>query len=53
VGVLRSDDFGTLRKGYFVVFSGQYDTQSAAQRAADGLRTSAPGAYARYVAPQG
>jgi hypothetical protein len=33
VGVLDSGKFATLHPGYFVVFSGIYDTQSAAQAA--------------------
>ena len=48
-GVLHSDDFASLRKGYWVVFSGQYDARKAAEAAAEG----APGdAYARRVVPR-
>jgi septal ring-binding cell division protein DamX len=49
VGVLNSDDFTSLRKGYWVVFSGQYDSRSAAESAAE----SASGdAYARQLVPR-
>ena len=33
-GVLRSDDYSSLRAGYWVVFSGQYETREEAQTAA-------------------
>jgi hypothetical protein len=52
VGVLDSDDYSSLRGGYFVVFSGQYDSQDQAQTAAEGFGSSAPGAYARKVTPK-
>lgn len=52
VGLLHSNDFSTLRAGYWVVFSGQYDTRKAAQDAAKGLQSPAPGAYARQVKPK-
>lgn len=48
-GVLHSDDFSSLRKGYWVVFSGQYDTQKAAESAAQG---TGAGAYARRIVPR-
>ena len=48
-GVLNSDDFSSLRKGYWVVFSGQYDDQAAAQAAAEGKGGDA---YARRVVPR-
>ena len=48
-GVLHSDDYSSLRKGYWVVFSGQYDEQKAAQSAAEG---KGGGAYARRVVPR-
>ena len=38
IGVLKSDDFSSLRKGYWVVFSGQYDERSAAESAAEASR---------------
>jgi len=49
VGVLRSDDFSSLRKGYWVVFSGQYDSRSAAESAAEGATGDA---YARRIVPR-
>ena len=49
VGVLKSDDYSSLRKGYWVVFAGQYPSQDAAQTAA-GDRGG--GAYARRVVPR-
>jgi hypothetical protein len=48
-GVLHSDDYSSLRKGYWVVFAGQYDDQKAAQSAAKGKGS---GAYARRVVPR-
>ena len=49
VGVLQSDDFSSLRKGYWVVFSGQYDSRSAAESAANGASGDA---YARQIVPR-
>lgn len=51
VGVLESKDYSSLRAGYWVVFSGQYENQEAAQEAADGLKAKVPEAYARFVKP--
>jgi len=48
-GVLHSDDFSSLRKGFWVVFSGQYLDQKAAQSAAEGKGGDA---YARRVVPR-
>ena len=48
-GVLHSDEYSSLRKGYWVVFAGQYDDQKAAQSAAEG---KGGGAYARRVVPR-
>ena len=50
VGVLRSNDYSSLRSGYWVVFSGQYDTSEQAQDAAEAI--GANGAYARFVKPR-
>jgi hypothetical protein len=52
VGILNSSHFSTLRGGYFVVFSGQYDTLDAAQDAAKSAASQAPGAYAKQVKPK-
>lgn len=49
VGVLHSDDFSSLKPGYWVVFSGQYDSQSAASDALDGI--DAKDAYIRRIVP--
>jgi hypothetical protein len=51
VGVLHSDDFSSLNKGYWVVFSGTYDSKSAAEGALDGLKAKVPEAYVRHVVP--
>ena len=48
-GVLNSDDFSSLRKGYWVVFAGQYANEQAAQSAAEGKGGDA---YARRVVPR-
>lgn len=52
VGLLDSDDFSSLRGGYWVVFSGQYETVEEARTAAAGLGAQAAGAYARLVKPR-
>jgi hypothetical protein len=49
VGVLRSDDFSSLKPGFWVVFSGQYDSQSQASDALDGI--DAKDAYIRRIEP--
>ena len=48
-GVLHSDDFSSLREGYWVVFAGQYADLDAAQAAAKGKGGDA---YARRVVPR-
>jgi septal ring-binding cell division protein DamX len=50
--VLESGDFKSLRSGYFVVFSGQYDSRAAAERALSSLEAQAPQAYVRRVTPR-
>ncbi len=52
VGVLHSDDFSSLNKGYWVVFSGTYDSKSAADSALDGLKATVSQAYVRHVVPR-
>ena len=49
--MLHSDDFPTLRAGYWVVFDGQYDTieQAQAQAAADRGKGEFTDAYPRFV----
>jgi hypothetical protein len=49
VGVLHSDDFSSLKPGFWVVFSGEYDSQSAASDALDGI--DAKDAYIRRIEP--
>jgi hypothetical protein len=51
VGVLNSSDYSSLRSGYWVVFSGQYEDKSAAESAATGFKSSVPEAYVRLVTP--
>jgi hypothetical protein len=53
VGILDSDDYSTLEPGRFVVFSGQYDSQRAAEQAQKDLSKQVEGAYVRHVAPSG
>lgn len=52
VGILDSSRFASLRPGFHVVFSGQYDDVEAAQDAAESLRSTAPDAYARLIEPK-
>ena len=49
--ILKSDDFPTLRPGYWVVFDGQYDTieQAGAQAEADRAKGEFSDAYPRFV----
>ena len=49
VGVLDSDDFTSLKQGFWVVFAGEYDSQSEAAEALDGI--DAKDAYIRRVEP--
>jgi hypothetical protein len=49
VGVLDSDDFSSLKGGFWVVFAGQYDSQSEASDALDGI--DARDAYIRRIEP--
>ena len=48
VGVIRSDDYSSLHPGYFVVFSGVYPTNAAAQ---EGLAAARDAGYNPYVRP--
>ena len=48
-GVLLSTDFSALRSGYWVVFSGIYDSRVTAIAQATKLRGSFPRAYARRI----
>jgi hypothetical protein len=51
VGVLNSDNFSTLRSGYYVVFSGVYDTAAEAEGNVATAAATFPGALARKIAP--
>ena len=48
-GVIRSNDFATLPKGYFVVFGGAYKTRARADRAAARLGRKYQGAFTQLV----
>ena len=52
VGLLDSNDFGSLEPNRFVVFSGQYDSRRAADLALKGLGDQVEGAYVRHVAAE-
>jgi hypothetical protein len=52
VGILESDDYSSLEPGRFVVFSGQYDSQRAADQALEDLSGQVEGAYVRHVVPE-
>jgi hypothetical protein len=47
VGILDSDDFGSLEGGFWVVYSGEFDTQSEATQALDVI--DVPDAYIRRI----
>ncbi len=49
VGVLNSSDYSSLHPGYFVVFSGIYNTLDEAQAGLDTARASYPQAYTRQI----
>ena len=50
VGVLNSSDFSSLNPGFYVTFTGIYDTKSQAQAALPNARSKGfPTAYAREV----
>jgi hypothetical protein len=51
VGILDSDDYGSLEPGRFVVFSGQYDSERAAEQGLADLSGQVEGAYVRHVQP--
>jgi hypothetical protein len=52
VGVLRSDEFSSLHPGYFVVFTGVYDTRAQAEQGAAQARNRGYARpYAREIAP--
>jgi hypothetical protein len=49
VGVINSSEFSSLHAGYFVVFSGIYNSQSEARAGLDAAKGSYPQAYARQI----
>jgi hypothetical protein len=49
-GVLNSSDYSSLHPGYWVVFSGIYDTLDEARSALDTARGTYPQAYTRQIA---
>ena len=49
VGVLNSSEFSSLHPGYFVVFSGTFNSQSEASAALDTATASYPQAYIRQI----
>jgi hypothetical protein len=51
VGLLNSDDYPSLEPGRWVVFSGQYDSQRAADQGLTDLSDRVEGAYVRRVSP--
>lgn len=51
VGILDSNQYPTLEPNKWVVFSGQYDTERAADQALQGLTSQVEGAYVRHVSP--
>jgi hypothetical protein len=51
VGLLDSNDYGSLEPNRFVVFSGQYDSRRAADQAMKDLSDQVDGAYVRHVSP--
>jgi hypothetical protein len=52
VGILHSNDYSSLRSGYWVVYSGSYEDLSAAQDAAEAAQSTSSGAYAKLVKPK-
>lgn len=50
VGVLDSSDYSSMRAGYWVVFSGIYDTNAQARNGLQNARSKYPLAYVRQVA---
>jgi hypothetical protein len=52
VGILNSDGYSSIEPGRWVVFSGQYDTQRAANQALKDVSDQATGAYVRHIIPK-
>jgi hypothetical protein len=49
VGILRSNDYSSLEKGFWIVFSGVYRTRPQAERASRRLSRGFPGAFVQFV----
>ena len=49
VGVLNSSEFSSLHSGYFVVFSGVYNSQAEARSNLSSAKSSYPQAYVRQI----
>jgi hypothetical protein len=49
VGVLRSNDYPSLDKGFWIVFNGIYRTRREAQRATARSSRAFPGAFPQFV----
>jgi hypothetical protein len=49
VGVLNSSDFSSLHSGYFVVFSGVFNSEKEARSSLGSAKSSYPQAYARQI----
>jgi predicted nucleic acid-binding Zn ribbon protein len=49
VGVLRSDDYPSLQRGFWIVFSGVYKGRPEAERAANRLNRGFPGSFPQFV----
>jgi hypothetical protein len=49
LGVLHSNDYASLRPGYWVAFAGQFDSATDAQRAAERYRRQFPTTYQRFI----
>ncbi|MDQ4049063.1 MAG: SPOR domain-containing protein [Actinomycetota bacterium] len=49
IGVIRTDDFENLEKGFFLVFAGRYENRERAERAADRLGGRFNDAFAQAV----
>ena len=49
IGILHSDDYVSLRPGYWVAFAGQFDSVDEAQQAADRYRDQFPSSYQRFI----
>jgi hypothetical protein len=51
VGVLDSSRYASLHPGYYVVFTGVYDSEPEAAGALQRARAVVPGAYQREIVP--